>query len=343
MTLLPQRVIGSACLKVTELGFGSAALGNLYRAMTDATARETAVAARDAGIRYFDTAPHYGRGLSERRLGDALRQGPAPVVSTKAGRLLEPCPVTGEAARDGFVSPMPFRARYDYTQDGILRSHDHSLQRLGLERIDILYLHDIGTLTHGATHATYWEQLTLGGGFKALERLRDSGAIKAFGIGVNEVEVCLQALAEVRLDVILLAGRYTLLEQGALDRLMPRCRDTGTAVVIGGPYNSGILVAGSRAAAEARYDYAPAPPAIIERVRRLEAVAARHGVALPAAALAFVLAHPQVVSVIPGMASVEQVRATLAFYRAPIPADFWAELRAAGLLHPAAPVPGDPT
>lgn len=342
MTPIAQRIIRSASLPVTELGFGAAMLGNLYEAMPGSVARDTVKAALDAGIRHFDTAPHYGRGLSERRLGDALRERGGVVVSTKAGRIMEPCAAADRSSRDGFVSPMPFRMRYDYTHDGILRSHEHSLQRLGLARIDILYVHDIGHRTHGASHKTYWEQLTLGGGFKALERLRDNGAIGAFGLGVNETDVCLQALDAVRLDVVLLAGRYTLLEQGALDQLMPACAASGTSVVIGGPYNSGILASGSRGAAAARYDYAPAPPGVLARVRTLETLAAEHGVALPAAALSFVLAHPQVVSVIPGLGSPDQVSRTAAFYRQSIPAAFWSQLRAQGLVRPDAPLPGDP-
>lgn len=340
MTDFPRRRVGKTDCMLPELGFGAAAMGNLYAAMDDAQAEATLDAALAAGFCYFDTAPHYGRGLSERRLGDALRGRQDVIVSTKVGRLMEPdAGITDDRERDGFHTAMPFRARYDYTHDGILRSHEHSLQRLGLGRVDLLFVHDIGRVTHGEADAKYREQLTTGGGFKALERLRDEGSIAGFGLGVNEVEVCLDLMEEARFDVILLAGRYTLLEQGALDGFFPACAAVDTAIVIGGPYNSGILATGSEAAA--RYNYAPAPETVLGKVRALEAVAARHGVTLPAAALAFVLAHPQITSVIPGIADPRQVSDTMRLYAEPIPAAFWAELRGQGLVRPDAPLPGE--
>ncbi|WP_294204439.1 aldo/keto reductase [uncultured Sphingomonas sp.] len=340
MTDFPRRRVGKTDCTLPELGFGAAAMGNLYAAMDDAQAEATLDAALAAGFRYFDTAPHYGRGLSERRLGDALRGRQDVIISTKVGRLMEPdATITDDRERDGFHTAMPFQARYDYTHDGILRSHEHSLQRLGLARVDLLFIHDIGRVTHGEADAKYREQLTTGGGFKALERLRDEGTIAGFGLGVNEVEVCLDLMEEARFDVILLAGRYTLLEQGALDGLFPACAAADTAIVIGGPYNSGILATGSEAAA--RYNYAPAPETVLGKVRALEEVAARHGVPLPAAALAFVLAHPQIASVIPGIADPRQVSDTMRLYAEPIPAAFWAELRGQGLVRPDAPLPGE--
>ncbi len=340
MTDFPRRRVGKTDCTLPELGFGAAAMGNLYAAMDDAQAEATLDAALAAGFCYFDTAPHYGRGLSERRLGDALRGRQDVIVSTKVGRLMEPdATIIDDRERDGFHTAMPFRARYDYTHDGILRSHEHSLQRLGLGRVDLLFIHDIGRVTHGEADAKYREQLTTGGGFKALERLRDEGSIAGFGLGVNEVEVCLDLMEEARFEVILLAGRYTLLEQGALDGFFPACAAADTAIVIGGPYNSGILATGSEAAA--RYNYAPAPETVLGKVRALEAVAARHGVTLPAAALAFVLAHPQIASVIPGIADPRQVSDTMRLYAEPIPAAFWMELRGQGLVRPDAPLPGE--
>ena len=340
MTDIPRRRVGKTDCTLPELGFGAAAMGNLYAAIDDAQAAATLDAALAAGFRYFDTAPHYGRGLSERRLGDALRQRHEVIVSTKVGRLMEPdASIADDRERDGFHTAMPFRARYDYSHDGILRSHEQSLQRLGLARVDLLFVHDIGRVTHGEADAKYREQLTIGGGFKALERLRDEGAIAGFGLGVNEVDVCLDLMQVARFDVILLAGRYTLLEQGALDAFFPACAAADTAIVIGGPYNSGILATGSEAAA--RYNYAPAPETVLGKVRALEAVAGRHGVSLPAAALAFVLAHPQIASVIPGMADTRQVSDTMRLYAEPIPAAFWAELRAEGLVRSDAPLPGE--
>lgn len=342
MTAIPHRAIGRTGLTVPELGFGAASLGNLYAPVSDADARGAIDAALAAGLRYVDTAPHYGRGLSERRVGEAVRLQPDVVISTKVGRLMDPDPsVTDDRERDGFRSPMPFRMRYDYTHDGILRSHEHSLQRLGVARVDLLYVHDIGGYTHGEAADGYWQQLTAGGGLKALERLRDEGSIAGFGVGVNEIQVCLDVMQEARLDAILLAGRYTLLEQNALDVLFPACVAAGTSIVIGGPYNSGILATGTKRGGTLHYDYGPAPEAVVEKVRGIEAVADRHGVRLPAAALAFVLAHPLVASVIPGIGSAARVAQTIDLYREAIPATFWQELRAAGLLRADAPVPED--
>lgn len=340
MTAMPTRPLGHSGVAVAELGFGAASLGNLYQPVSDTDARAALDAAIAGGLTYIDTAPHYGRCLSERRVGDAIRLRPEVVLSTKVGRLMDPdTSVVDDRERDGFRSPMPFRMRYDYSHDGILRSHEHSLQRLGVARIDILYVHDIGTLTHGDAAPAYWDQLTSGGGLKALERLRDEGAIGGFGIGVNEIAVCLDVMDRVRLDAILLAGRYTLLEQAALDDLMPRCAEARTAVVIGGPYNSGILATGTKGAATVHYDYGPAPTEVIARVARIEAVAERHEAPLAAAALAFVLAHPQVASVIPGLGSARRVEQTLALYRSQIPDDFWSELRHEQLIRPDAPTP----
>lgn len=340
MTAIPHRPIGRTGLCVPELGFGAASLGNLYAPVADADARAALDAALDAGLRYVDTAPHYGRGLSERRVGDALRGRSDIVISTKVGRVMDPDPsITDDSERDGFRSPMPFRARYDYSYDGILRSYEHSLQRLGLGTIDLLYIHDIGRYTHGDAADGYWRQLTSGGGLKALEKLREEGAIAGFGVGVNEIQVCLDVMQEARLDAILLAGRYTLLEQDALDTLFPACAAAGTAIVIGGPYNSGILATGTRRSGTIHYDYGPAPESVLAHVRGIEAVCDRHGVRLPAAALAFVLAHPQVASVIPGIGSADRVAQTVDLYAEAIPPAFWTDLRSQGLLRMDAPVP----
>lgn len=340
MTDIHRRRIGTTDLHVPELGFGASSLGNLYRPIPDAEARATIDAALDCGMRYVDTAPHYGRGLSERRVGDALRQAGDVVLSTKVGRLMDPDPeVVDDGERDGFRSPMPFRMRYDYSYDGILRSHEHSLQRLGLAKIDLLYVHDIGRLTHGDQADRYWRQLTAGGGLRALEELREQGSISGFGVGVNEIAVCLDVMREARLDAILLAGRYTLLEQDALDTLMPACAASATSLVIGGAYNSGILATGTRHGGAVLYDYGVAPQHVVDHVRRIEDVAERHAVPLPAAALQFVLAHPLVASVIPGTASAKRVEQSVALYRHAIPSDFWAELKHETLLRADAPIP----
>lgn len=338
-TPLPTRPIGRTGLTVTELGAGLAPLGNLYRTISDEDARETLDAALKYGIRYFDTAPYYGFGLSEQRARDALRDRNDIVISTKAGRLLKPAPHVDTAAeRHGFVSPMPFEPVFDYSYDGILRSHEQSLQRLGFGRIDILLVHDIGKLTHGENHSERLAQLVDGGGTRALQRLRDERTVSAIGLGVNEVDICLELMDRVKLDVLLLAGRYTLLEQGAIDQLLPRCVADGVSVVIGGPFNSGILAAGP-SDASARYNYGSAPPEIRERANRLEAVCAAHGVPLAAAALRFPLAHPAVAAVIPGFASADEVRAGVAHFQAPISDALWADLRSEDLIDPRAPVP----
>ena len=337
----PLRPLGNTGLSVTELGFGTAPLGNLFHPLPDRVARETLAAAERAGFGYYDTAPFYGFGLSERRLGDALRSRKDIVLSTKVGRLLTPVcgPVDETVPRHGYATPMPFEPVYDYSYDAVMRSYEASLQRLGLSRIDILYIHDIGRLTHGEQNAARMAELTKGGGLKALEELRSAKAISGFGMGVNEIPACLEVMDHARLDVILLAGRYTLLEQTSLDELFPRCQAAGTAIVVGGPYNSGILAVGTRTAATLYYNYEPAPADMIEKVRRIEVVCERHGTPLGAAALQFPLAHSLVASVIPGLDSPQRVEQTMALYRHKIPAALWQELRHENLLHPDAPAP----
>lgn len=339
-TALATRAVGSTKLRITELGFGTAPLGNLYRTISDSDARDTIIAALEAGIGYFDTAPYYGFGLSERRIGDVLRGADDFILSTKVGRLLQAdASVRAYAERWGFYSPLPFEPVYDYSFDGVMKSWESSLQRLGLARIDILYVHDIGRLTHGDRHESAFRELTHGGGFRALEQLRADGAIQAFGIGVNEIAICLQTMQYARLDVILLAGRYTLLEQDALDELLPACEQAGTSIVIGGPYNSGILATGTRDGSTLHYNYALAPQTVVERVRRIEAQCDRYQVPLAAAALQFPLAHAQVASVIPGLVSRQQVERTLSLYETSIPDQFWQQLKSAGLVRADAPVP----
>jgi D-threo-aldose 1-dehydrogenase len=321
-------------MKVTRLGLGCAQLGGLYEPMAEGDAHALVDAAWDLGIRYFDTAPYYGFTLSEHRLGAALRARPRDeyVISTKVGRLMRPDP-TVRPGECGWGAPLPFRPHYDYTHDAILRSHEDSLQRLGLDRVDMLYVHDIGRVTHGERHQHYWTQLTEGGGLRALARLRDEGAIKGFGLGVNEWEVVAAALDVCALDCVLLAGRYTLLEQASLAPLMDRCARAGTDVVIGGPFNSGIL-AGTN-----KFNYEDAPAAVVERVRAIAAVCREFDVPLQAAALQFPMAHPAVVSCIPGAQNIDQLRRNAHWFSQPLPPALWAALKAAGLLDPAAPVP----
>ena len=338
---LPRRKIGRTDLDVATLGLGCASLGNLYRTVTDTQARETVRCALDAGLRYLDTAPYYGFGLSERRVGDVVRREPRSsfVLSTKAGRLLRPCgPADENEVRHGYCSPMPFEPLYDYSYDGIMRSHEDSLQRLGLNSIDILYVHDIGRVTHGDDNDRLFKTV-MDSGYKALEELRRTGQIRAFGLGVNEYEVCEDALEYGDFDCFLVAGRYTLLEQGALDSFLPRCEARKISIIIGGVYNSGILALGTRSGQTLYYNYEPAPTAIIERVQRLETVCGEFQVPLPAAALQFPLACSAVASVIVGMGNPLRITNTLKLFSMDIPAEFWQALRAEGLLHPAAPVP----
>jgi D-threo-aldose 1-dehydrogenase len=335
---LPRRRVGETALFVPEVGFGTAPVGNLYRAVPEEVAQRTLAAALDAGLTYADTAPYYGFGLAETRLGSALAVREDVVVSTKVGRLLAPATGPLPDERHGFHHGLPFTPLFDYSHDGVLRSHEASLARLGRERVDMLFVHDIGRATHGAAHETMLAQLIDGGGLAALERLRDEGAVAAFGIGVNEIDICLELMDRARLDVILLAGRYTLLEQEALDLLLPRCVAEQVSVVIGGPYNSGILAA-STSAPRLAYNYAPAPTEVVARARRIEAVCGRYGASVGAAALQFVLAHPAVASVIPGIASPTEAEETMTRYRAALPAQLWDELKAEGLLRADAPSP----
>ncbi len=289
--------------------------------------------ALEAGVRYFDTAPFYGFGMSERRIGDALRGHDDVVLSTKVGRVLKPG-LPDDPASMGWPAPLPFHPVYDYSYDGVMRSYEDSLQRLGLDRIDILYLHDIGPFTHTdpGEEARHFEE-AMTGGYRALEALRHAGDISAFGIGVNETELLLRALERGTWDVFLLAGRYTLLEQTALDPLFTRCAEQEVSVVIGGPFNSGILVGGKT------WNYAEAPSGIVERVIRIERICAAHGVALPAAALQFPLAHPVVASVIPGTRTEHEQRDLLTWWKTEIPGGLWGDLKSEGLLDKAAPTP----
>ena len=325
--------------RLGPIGFGAASLGNLFRRIDDGDAREALAAGLAAEISYVDTAPFYGFGLSERRVGDALRERPDIIVSTKVGRLLRPAShADTSGVRDGYATPMPFEPAFDYTYDGIMRSYEASLQRLGLARIDILYVHDIGRATHGADHDRHWRDLFGDrGGYAALDELRRTRAVRAIGLGVNEWEVCVEAMREGQFDLLMLAGRYTLLDQSSLDTFMPACAAHGARVVIAGVYNSGILATGSAGAP--LYDYVPASPEIVARVRGIESHCRDGGISLAAAALQFVYAHPLTVSVVPGIASAHRIAQTMALLGESIPTSFWAALKADGLLRHDAPTP----
>lgn len=330
-------------IQLGDLAFGAASIGNLYRAVPDDQAFDVVARAWNAGIRYFDTAPHYGFGLSEKRLGAALAgldPAQTAIVSTKVGRRLDPRPDADlSAVRQAFVSPEPYESVFDYSYDAVMRSHEDSLRRLQRDRIDILYAHDIGSFAHGDAHPHLFREF-LDGGYRAMRELRDSGAVGAIGLGVNETAVCVEMLGTGEIDLIMLAGRYTLLEQDPLDDLLPLCAERGVRLVIAGPYNSGILAKGVRhGGAIPNFNYEPAPPQIIERVGAIEDICARHGVSLAAAALQFPLAHPQVASIVPGMGSVRQVDDALALMAQPVPAVLWGDLKEAGLIRRDAPTP----
>jgi D-threo-aldose 1-dehydrogenase len=336
---LARRELGRTGLEVSVLGFGGAAIGNLYRELAEADALAAVHESFASGVRYFDTAPFYGFGLSELRLGASLRSAqPPPVISTKVGRRLVPTgPQDASVGREGYFSPRPFAPVFDYGYESVLRSHAESLERLGVARVDILLCHDIGRMTHGAAHADRVREF-LDGGYRAMRELRDAGAVRAIGLGVNESEVCVELLGVCELDCLLLAGRYTLLEQPALRELLPLCAERQVSIICGGPFNSGILAAGSRAAT-AHYNYQPPPPAVLEHVRRLENLCEEFAVPLQAAALQFPLGHARVASVVAGCANAAEARNCAAMFAHPIPPSFWQALRERGLVNPSAPLP----
>lgn len=313
---------------MSPLGLGCASLAGIYHSVPDQQARGTIADALDAGLTYVDTAPFYGHGRSERLAGDVLRGKTGITVSTKVGRLLKP----GAAPDPGaWVDALPFTPAFDYTYDGIMRSFEASLHRLGLDRVDVLYMHDIGTFTHGPTEGPPLFEIAMSDGYRALDALRSSGTVSAIGLGVNEEKVCMDALDHGDWDVFLLAGRYTLLEQDTLENLLPACAARETDIVIGGPFNSGVLVGGDT------FDYVHIPPRIAEKVRALTEVCDAHKVPLPAAALQFPFAHPLVKSVIPGPRSPQELAQILDWWSTDIPAAMWSDLKTHHLLHPNAP------
>lgn len=331
--------IGNGGVTFTELGFGTAPLGNLYRAISDDDARATLDAAWDGGVRYYDTAPLYGLGLSETRLNPFLRGKPRDeyVLSSKVGRLMQPCAPEHRAGVGKWFEVPQRREQYDYTYDGVMRSFDHSFSRLGVDRIDILYVHDLCVFSHGSKEISDMriEEFFAGRGCDAMISLRDQGMIQAIGGGVNEWEVC-QTLAERGdFDLFLLAGRYTLLEQEALNSFLPLCEKRGIGIVTGGPYNSGILATGAKPGAF--YNYDPAPEHIVERVNAIEAVCRDHDVRMVDAAFQFPLLHPAHVAVIPGGQGVSEMHANLAAAQAEIPAALWGDLKEKGLMREDAP------
>ncbi len=330
--------LGNGGIDFTTLGFGAAPLGNLFRAVTEDEAQATLQRAWDAGVRYFDTAPLYGLGLSESRINHFLRgkQRSDYVISTKVGRLFR---ATTPDKRDGFGKWFDVPSRneiYDYSYDGVMRSLELSLERLGIDYVDILYAHDLDIFTHKSQEVLegYFSAF-MSGGYKALLTLRDQGVIKAFGAGINEWEPCRQMLDQGDFDIFLLAGRYTLLEQASLAGFMNPALARGVGVVIGGPYNSGVLATGPRPGAYYNYDLAP--QWVLDRAGALQAVCAAHGVRLVDAAFQFPLRHKAVVSVIPGGQTTVEMSSNLAAATASIPDALWDDLRAQGLIDPDSP------
>ncbi|GAA2783748.1 aldo/keto reductase [Kitasatospora paracochleata] len=327
------RPLGRSGVRVGELAFGAAGIGNLFTQVTDAQAEQAVAAAWEAGVRYFDTAPHYGLGLSERRLGEALRSMPRDeyTLSTKVGRLLEPTPVTGgDDLANGFAVPATHRRVWDFSAQGVRRSIEDSLERLGLDRIDIAYLHDPDDHADQALTEAYPE----------LERLRAEGLVGVIGVGMNQAELLTRFVRDTDIDAVLLAGRYSLLDQRGLTELLPLAQQRGVGVVIGGVFNSGLL-ADPRPGAT--FDYTTAPDDLLARALDLKAVCEKHGVPLRAAALRFPFGHPAVASVLVGTRSAREVRDAADMLHHPIPAALWADLKDRGLLPPDVPTPEEVT
>jgi D-threo-aldose 1-dehydrogenase len=344
---LMKRKVGKTAISVSEIGVGGAQFGNLYQRMSDQQAYDIMAYWIKQGVTLFDTAPYYGFGLSEIRVGEFLRQHGLQddvILSTKAGRLLYPVSLVDEQiARHGFYSHLAFEPQFDYSYDGIMRSYFDSQSRMQDKSADILLVHDIGQVTHCQYHELYLKQL-LSGGLRALQELKQAGDIRAFGLGVNEIEICEQLLDLCEPDCLLLAGRYTLLEQAALKTLFPRCIQQGVSIMAGGIFNSGILASYGQSSKNtdnelAYYNYQPANEPIKRKVKALHHVCLEYDVPMAAAALQFVLAHPAICAALPGSADISQAQQTLQHYQMLIPSAFWQDLKYQGLLDEQAPVP----
>lgn len=344
MSTFATRRLGRTDVELPELGLGGAPLGDLFASLDEDVVDATMRAAWDSGFRFFDTAPHYGAGLGEHRVGRFLRTAPREefVLSTKVGRVLRPAPGGTSDGRGPFIGGLPFEQVFDYGYDAIRRAHEDSLQRLGLARVDLLLIHDLDVAHHpdAEVRRSHLDDLERGGA-RALDELVGAGAIRAIGAGVNEPEMIPLLLDRVELDFVLLARPYTLLDQYALDEGLPLCAERGVGVIIGSVFNSGILAADRPA--DAPYNYAAAPAEVVHRVERIRAVCERHGVPVPAAALRFPLCHPSVAAVIPGAVEPGEVEANAEHIRRQVPSALWADLKAEGLLRDEAPVPAPTT
>ena len=334
---LPRRQLGRTAIKVSALGFGTAPLGDLYRQLDDGSAIAAVERALALGINLIDTSPLYGHGLSEHRCGTAIRRLPREqiVVCTKVGRWMDPFHGRGDGS--GFSGGQPHRAVIDYSYDGTMRSVEQSMLRLGTDRLDLLLIHDVDVWTHGADAIEERFAEAMAGAYVALDRLRSEGVVAGIGIGVNEAEMCVRFAQAGSFDTMLLAGRYSLLEQPALAHFLPLAERQGIAVLLGGVFNSGILATG--AVAGAKYNYQDAPPQILAKVKEIERVCTAHGVALPTAALHFALGHPAVASVVLGAQKPIEVERNVAALSSRVPSALWSDLKAQHLLDANAPVP----
>lgn len=337
MAAIPARALGKSGVSVSALGFGSAPLGELYARLDEAQAQGTLAAALAGGMTLVDSSPLYGHGLAEHRIGAALRLVPAvkPTLCTKVGRVADPRQPRGRDS--GYVGGLPHALAFDYSYDGAMRSIEQSLLRLGVDRLDIVLIHDVDVWTHGAAAIETRFAQAVTGAYKALDRLRADGTISAVGVGVNESAMCVRFAQACDIDCVLLAGRYTLLEQPAARDFLPLALARNIGVMLGGVFNSGILATG--AVAGAKYNYQPAPPDILAKVEKLDAACRRHGVKLFDAALRFAMSHPAVASVVLGAVAPAEVAAQIASLDAAIPRDLWHTLKAEGLLAADAPVP----
>ncbi|MFY0613246.1 MAG: aldo/keto reductase [Hyphomicrobiaceae bacterium] len=333
------RRFGRTELSVTTLGLGGAPLGDIYEQLDDATAIATVEAAAEHGVSLFDTAPLYGQGSSEHRFGTALRRRPRDsfVLSTKVGRVLTPAP-EGRTKTTRFVGGLDFNVTHEYTYDATMRSFEASLHRLGIPRIDVVLIHDADAWSHGPEEGPKKYREAMDGAHKALVELREQGVIKGIGIGTNDIVYAAKFLRDGDFDCMLMAGRYSLLEQPALAKVLPLALENDVGVMLGGVLNSGILATGP--VAGATYNYTPAPPDVLDKVRKIERVCQSHGVALPTAAIHFPLGHAAVASVVLGAVKPSEVERNVAGMREEVPAGLWSDLKAEGLLDAAAPVPG---
>ena len=337
VSLLPRRRLGRTGLDVSVLGFGTAPLGDLFVRIPDAVAIATVERAFALGVNLLDSSPLYGRGLAEHRCGTALRRVNRRdiVLCTKVGRWMDPFQAPGDAS--GFVGGQPHRAVFDYSYDGTMRSVEQSLLRLGTDRLDLLLIHDVDVWTHGRDAIEQRFREAMEGAYVALDKLRGEGVVKGIGIGVNEADMCVRFAKAGSFDTMLLAGRYSLLEQPALAEFLPLAQQQGIGVMLGGVFNSGILATG--AVSGAKYNYRDAPPDILDRVSRIERVCAAHNTPLPTAALHFALGHPTVASLVLGGQTPEEVERNVAALSTKVPGALWSDLKAAHLLDAAAPVP----